>query len=212
MIRYQLLLFFIISLNASAQKVVVIDLASNNVSVKGNTVKVLKFNNRDKTYLEELLKKNIALKVAAYSKQCDTIYMFKSEGVENALDLATLKLLKCFINNDAFFPNYNKHNYNSFHNNYNGLVLNDSIKTALMKLLPADFSHLVVMNSYQIYNPNSIFALSADVLDNRLNKIAGFKRELKRSVSKTSAPELLNYYIQKSIDLFFESLINQVLK
>lgn len=214
MTRYLLLCFLINCLYSSAQKVIVIDLASKNVSVKGTTAKAIRYNNSDETYFQDLLHKNIADMVSTMSSQYDTMYLFKSATLENTLRSVPSKFFNCFnINNkeDAFFPNEKTNNKNSFHNNYDGLVLNDSIKAAIIKVLPSEFSHLVVLTSYRVYNPNSIFALSADVLDSGFNKVAGFKKEFKRSVSRTSSPELLNYYTQKSIALFFEVLVLDVL-
>lgn len=214
MIRILLICFLINYFSASAQKVIVIDLASKNVSVNGTAAKALKYNNRDEKYFQDLLHKHITDMILINSSHGDTMYLLKNKFLDSLLNCTPSRLFNCFNSNnkeDAFFPNEKTNNKNSFHNNYDGLVLNDSIKATIIKVLPSGFSHLVVLTSYRVYNPNSIFALSADVLDSGFNKVAGFKKEFKRSVSRTSSPELLNYYTQKSIALFFETLKGDVL-
>ena len=94
---------------------------------------------------------------------------------------------------------HNSKSLNSYHNKYYSSDVNGDGKL-LLKNAVSDFKcdYVLLINRFEIINPNSEFSLHIEVLDSSLNRVYGNKNEIERDISKTMYGDMLKYYIRFS--------------
>jgi hypothetical protein len=197
-----LLLLFLLPLLAAAQQenktLLVVPLHKDNIHLSNLIKKNLNYNRVAEDSLLNYVVGNLNAQVKSIFKGYSVHFWDKNFSGNDV----TLKLWSCFYRDLATENVYNLKNTQgskeSYHNLYYGVELSPQMKEDLLtKIQSLNCDYVLFLNEFEV-GSGSTFSLSCEVMNNKMEKIYGNKKEIEEDVVRNMYYDVLKFYVRET--------------